>query len=166
MLGAKDLLDAMLFECDICLHLFGKLPEGGLDYRPSPAQRDTRDLLRYLSFCGHGFAAALIGGDWEPYTAAAKSSETLAPEDFPRAMAEQKEKLREVFATITDEDLSERRVDLPWQAAVPLGRALLLLAYRGLSGYRMQLFLYAKAAGNTSISTSNCWAGFDTPPQP
>jgi hypothetical protein len=34
----------------------------------------------------------------------------------------------------------------------------------GGMAYRMQLFLYAKAAGNHAIQTPNCWAGVDVKP--
>ena len=35
-----------------------------------------------------------------------------------------------------------------------------------LVAYRMQLFLQAKAAGNASIGTANCWGGMDRPAVP
>jgi len=37
------------------------------------------------------------------------------------------------------------------------------LAYGSLVAYRMQLFLQAKAAGNSSLATPNCWAGVGMP---
>jgi hypothetical protein len=40
-----------------------------------------------------------------------------------------------------------------------LGRALLDVPVRWMGGYRMQLFLYARAAGNEEIWTPDCWAG-------
>lgn len=164
MIGKHDLLETMLFECDICTHLFGKIPEGGFDYRPTPGQRSMRELLAYLSYCGIAFSRAMIENDWEPYKAAAEAAKDLAPEEFPAAMERQKADLRAAFAGITDADLDERRATVPWGRELPLGKALLDLPLRCLTGYRMQLFLYAKAAGATEISTANCWAGVDMPP--
>jgi hypothetical protein len=156
-----DLLDSMLHECDIAIHLHGKIPDGGLDYRPSEEQRSTLELLRYLSFCGLGFVDALESGNWDGYTAMSNESEGMAAEDFPAAMERQKEGLRERLGGITDDDLANREAQMPWGASFTLGRALLSLAYSSLAAYRMQLFLYAKAAGNPDLKTPNCWAGVD-----
>ncbi len=161
MLSKTDLLEATLQECDICIHLYDKIPEGGLEYRPSPEQRNMLELLRYISFCGVGFAQAMIDGAWESYSELAEKSEKLDPEDFPVAMEEQKRKLTEVFNNLSDEDFAAKEAMLPWGEKIKLCRALLDMSYRVLSGYRMQLFLYAKAAGNKEICTPNCWAGVD-----
>ena len=45
---------------------------------------------------------------------------------------------------------------------MPLWYALFTMSMRWLGGYRMQLFLYCKAAG-AEISTPNCWEGIDWP---
>ena len=50
---------------------------------------------------------------------------------------------------------------IPEERSRGLGRALMDMPFRCLSGYRMQLFLYAKAAGNHDLNTANCWAGVD-----
>ena len=161
MITKEELLEAMQRECDICIHLHGKIPEGGVDYRPSEKQRSTLELLRYLSFVGLGMSRSLAEGDWAPYTALGQAAEGVAAEDFPAAMAKQKEGLGAFFATLTDADLQERRATLPWGEEYPLGRALMEMPYACLVAYRMQLFLYAKAAGNDAITTPNCWAGVD-----
>ncbi|MBT3232724.1 MAG: hypothetical protein HN356_07905 [Calditrichaeota bacterium] len=161
MLSKTDLLEAILQECDICIHLYGKIPEGGLEYRPSSEQRNTLELLRYISFCGLGFASAMIDGSWEGYSEIAGKAEMLEPDNFPAAMEEQKKRLSEVFNNLSDEDFADKEATLPWGNTVKLCRALLDISYRVLSGYRMQLFLYVKAAGNHDIGTPNCWAGAD-----
>ncbi len=165
MLTRDDLLAAMLKECDICIHLHGKLPVGGLDYRPSPAQRSTRELLAYLPVCGIGMARALVDGHWEAYGTLMRESVAMDPIEFPVAMERQKEALRALFETLTDEELSTRRVTVPSGEEFSLAAAMLDLPYRSLCGYRMQLFLYAKAAGNHDLKTPNCWAGRDMVPE-
>lgn len=161
-MSARDhLRDSVLFECDIATHLHGKLPDGALDYRPTPDQRSTLELLRYLAFCGIGSARAMADGEWATYKAWSEKTSDMAAEDFPRAMAEQKEALRELFDGLTDEQLGTVESTLPWGEKVPLGRALAETTLKWLAAYRMQLFLYAKAAGNHDIGTANCWAGVD-----
>jgi hypothetical protein len=161
MLDKNDVLDAILTECDIALHLYGKLPEGSLEYRPTPEQRSTEELLRYLSFCAIGGARTMVEGDWDGYGEVAQRAERQAAEDFPSAMERQKEELRALFDGISDADFSEKSATTPLGEQVKLCRGLLDLPLKWMVGYRMQLFLYAKAAGNKDIGTANCWAGID-----
>jgi hypothetical protein len=166
MSAREDLLQAMLRECDLCVHLHGRIPPGGMEFRFTPGQRSTAELLRYLSFVGLAAAASASEGSWAPYDALAKEAEGLAPGDFPAAMERQKRGLRELFGRLTDRDLEERTFEQPWGERMPLGRAIWTLGAACLTAYRMQLFLQAKAAGNLSLSTSNCWGGRDRPPEP
>ena len=161
MLTKDDILDAIHKEMDICLHLYGKLPEGSLDYRPTPNQRSTLELLRYVSVCGIAGARAMTEGNWDGYQELEARSKDMAAEEFPAAMERQRQELDALFAGLTDDDLVNRTVTEPTGAEVKLARALFDLPLRWLCGYRMQLFLYAKAAGNADIWTPNCWAGID-----
>jgi len=166
MVTKDDVLETMLLECDICIHLFEKLPEGALDYRPTPEQRSTLELLRYLSFSGVTFVNAVTGDEWASYAKGAEAAKSMTADEFPDAMRQQKDDLREAFAAISDEDLADGRCTLPWGAEMSIARGLLMLPLRSMSAYRMQLFLYAKSAGNDEIWTPDCWAGvhMDKPP--
>ena len=161
MITKDELLAGMQRECDICIHLHSKIPDGGLDFRFTPDQRTTLELLRYLSFVGTGFTTAVIDATWDPYGEMVKASETLTSEEFPAAMERQKQALADLFAKVTDEDLQTKEFTQPWGHTQKQGHALQELAYASLVAYRMQLFLQAKAAGNTEIATPNCWAGVD-----
>jgi hypothetical protein len=160
-----DLLTLMLRECDLCLHLHGRIPAGSMEFRFTPSQRSTAELLRYLSFVGLGASRAALAGDWAPYQALAREAAALAPADFPAAMERQKHGLRGFFADLGPRDLEERTFTQPWGDVMPLGRAILALPYASLVAYRMQLFLHAKAAGNAALSTANCWGGRDAAPK-
>jgi hypothetical protein len=78
-------------------------------------------------------------------------------------MERQKREIVEFFEGFSDEELATREAVEPTGQRVPLERALLDVPLRWMVGYRMQLFLYAKAAGNAEIGTANCWAGMDWP---
>jgi hypothetical protein len=163
MLDKDDLLAVMLKECDICVHLFGKLAEGALAYRPTPAQRSTLELLRYLTYCGIGGARVAVEGSYDSFKRAAARAADMPGEEFPAAMERQKRELSDLFASLTDGELATREAVEPTGDRVKLARAMLDMPLRWLTGYRMQLFLYAKAAGNDRIGTANCWAGIDWP---
>ncbi len=161
MLGKDDLLALMLRECDICIHLHGKLPAGSEEFRFTPGQRSTAELLRYLSFVGLGASRSMVANSWDPYQELAKAAATQTVADFPAAMERQKQGLRALFAETPDADFTTKTFTLPWGQTLPLGQALIVLPYDALVAYRMQLFLHAKAAGNADIGTANCWAGVD-----
>lgn len=163
-MNKDDLLSLMQRECDVCIHLHGKIPAGSEGFRFTPKQRSTAELLRYLSFIGLGATRSMLSGNWEPYQALSKVAETETPADFPAAMERQKAGLAATFAEVSDADLVEKNFTLPWGETVSLGKAILALSYASLVAYRMQLFLHAKAAGNDSIGTANCWGGMDQPP--
>ena len=163
MISKDTLLAAMHRECDLCLHLAGKVPEGGLEFRFSPGQRSTLELLRYLSFVGLGASHALLDGNFDRYQELAAAAESLQVDGIAAALEAQKQGLTELFEGLSEEDLAERRVSLPWGAEASLGEALLELPYACLASYRLQLFLQAKAAGAEALSTYNAWGGRDAP---
>jgi hypothetical protein len=74
--------------------------------------------------------------------------------------------IRAALAPLTERDLAERRSMLPTGATTNLGAALVYVVMRVLGGYRMQLFLHAKASGSAALTTANCWYGIDAPAPP
>lgn len=158
-----DVLFELLRECDVCVFLAGQLPPGALDYRPTPKQRSTLELLRYLSLCGPAFLRAMLDGNWDAYAKLEEESQHVDLAGFPAAMERQKASIRAIFDEFTEQDLATRKVKSPTGEELTLGRALLDLPLRFLVGYRMQLFLYAKAAGNEKLGTAECWWGTPWP---
>jgi hypothetical protein len=161
MLDKNDVRDVMLKECDICIHLFSKLNAEALDYRPTPKQRSTLELLRYLTHCGTSGVRMLVEGNYESFKAADAASAKMAAEEFPAAMARQKRELIELFDRITPQQFDTQQVKEPTGETVVLGRGLLDCPLRWLTAYRMQLFLYTKITSNADLWTPNCWMGAD-----
>lgn len=166
MLGKDNTLELILKECDIVLHLYGKIPAGGMDYRPTPEQRSTLELLRYLSYCAIGGARAMAEGNWEAYHVYAKEGEALAAGDVPTAMERQKSELRKFFAGLTQEQVETQTATTPMGEEMSLEKALVTMPLHWMIGYRMQLFLYCKQAGNADIWTPDCWVGVDVEKAP
>ena len=161
----KDaLVTTMSLECDAARHLFTKIPAGeaSLAYRPSPGQRSTLELLRYLSFCGIGACRFAVDGAWDGYQEVARRAEAMPAAEFPSAMERQKREIAELLSRFNDQDLATRPSKNPPGQAMPLGQALLDMPVRWLGGYRMQLFLYAKALG-ADLWTPDCWYGVSMP---
>ena len=162
MLNKDDLLASILAECDICVHLATKIPDGGLDYRPSDTQRTTLELLRYTAFCAIGATVAMRDGHWEGYQEWAERCAELTAADYPDAMERQKAALTEAFAALTEAQLVGP-ASHPMGHEITLETALIELPLKWMAAYKMQLFLYAKAAGNDEIRTPDVWAGVTLP---
>src|SRR5687768_2121294 len=67
MVLTKDELNGALNnEVRILLHLAGKVEPRMLDYRPTPKQRSTLELLRYLTYMGPQLIRAIKAGGFDP----------------------------------------------------------------------------------------------------
>lgn len=161
MLTQDDILDTLLREIEITRHLATKVPAGGYDYRPTEGQRTTLEVLRYLCFCGIGGARAMADGNWDGYKQWQSECAELSAEDVPAALDREAQALRDFFAELTPAAFDEQVAKTPLGEELPLGRALLEISVKWMTAYRMQLFLYLKAAGNEEIWTPDCWAGID-----
>jgi hypothetical protein len=132
-----------------------------MDYRPTPDQRSTLELLRYLSYCAIGGARAMADGSWDAYREYAQAGAEMGADEFPAAMERQREELRTFFGGLTQEQVETQMATTPVGEEMPLEKALVLLPLHWMVAYRMQLFLYCKQAGNEEIWTPNCWVGSD-----
>jgi hypothetical protein len=161
MITKEHLAASMLRECDIAKHLFTKVPEGGFDYRPSPDQRSTLELLRYLAICGIGGIRAMEANDLAVLNEYKDQVADMEAAAFPETMDHQKVQIREYFAGVDDRTLETIEAKLPGAGAMPLDVAIMNGPLKWLTAYRMQLFLYAKASGAPGLGTANAWAGID-----
>ena len=143
-------------ESQIAINLFAKMPAGGLDYRPSHGQRNTTELLRYLSFGPYNGLLKVIGGDWKLGKSTAEATAGMPASDFPMKMAWQAEAAAQALRSVSTATLLNEDITFPWGETCKRGEGL-DYPYRWLVGYRMQLFLYLKAAGATQLNTGDCW---------
>ncbi len=161
MYTREDYLKSVQKEIRIIKHLATKIPAGMGDYRPSPAQRSTVDLLQYLSASGSGTIKVLLtedmksSGDYNDF----KASVTV--ENFAEKMDAQERDIMEMLAKFSDEDFKK---DFDFYGMNTKSGHLLEIVLKGFAAYRMQLFLYVKACG-AYVSTMDVWAGMDTPPK-
>jgi hypothetical protein len=167
MITKELFAQSMARDCDIAVHLFSKLPADSYDYRPSPGQRSTVELLRYLAICGIGGITAMMGGDFKLFAPLSERVKDMTVEEFPAAMAQQKQEILDFFESVSEETLLTQLAPVPGGQQLPLGAALLVGPAKWLAAYKMQLFLYAKACGASELKTANLWRGSDpAPPKP
>lgn len=162
MLNKEDLIEAMALECRIVKHLYGKLPredwEATMAYRPSEGQRSTLELLRYIAMCGIASTSTAIEGSWDAYRRCRDAVAEMTGDRFPAEIDSQLERIRDVLAPLSDQDLLERKAKNPAGVELSLAQALYDMPIRWLIAYRMQLFLYAKALG-ADVATPDNWYG-------
>jgi hypothetical protein len=164
MLSKQHLADAMTHECDVAIHLYGKLTPEALDYRPSPGQRSTLELMRYLAMCGIAGVTCMAANNWKLFGEFVARTKEMPAEGFPAAMEQQKRELQEFFAKTDDKTLMTQSAPMPAGGTLPLGAAIVSGPFKWLSAYRLQLFVNAKASGARDLVTSNAWRGVDPKP--
>lgn len=163
MITKEQYVEELRNEMRIMKHLATKVPAGTWDWRPSPVQRSTIELLRYLTCSASVPVSSAVKGNWDDAGPLEKAAESVTPETFAAAMDAQMALVESLLAPLTPVDMLERDATLPWGKQIKLGVALISMGLKPLVAYRMQLFLYAKQSGNHEIGPANCWIGVDAP---
>jgi hypothetical protein len=164
VLTKPELIASLQNEVRILLHLAGKVDRSKLDYRPTPKQRSTIELLRYLSMMGPALVQAARAGafDGAAWTAAEQTASARTFEEALAAIAAQRDAYAALLADVSDDDL-RAEID-PFDAGKSSrGSFLVNQVLCGCAAYRTQLFLYVKACGREELNTWNLWMGIDEP---
>jgi hypothetical protein len=159
----SELISSLQHEVRILLHLASKIDRAKLDYRPTPAQRSTLQLLQYLSIMGPGLIGVANAGKFDPaaWGALEKRAETQSFEQTLDAIAAHKDTYARLIGALSDADL--RAEIAAFGQPTSRGAFIVNLVLCGCAAYRTQLFVYLKACGRTELSTMNLWAGTDAP---
>ena len=166
VLTKEELIASLQNEVRILLHLAGKIDRNTLDYRPTPKQRSTIELLRYLAVMGpmliRGIKAGAFDGPvWE---AAVAEANAMNFDQILGAIQKQSGVYAELLSTFSDADF-RGEIDLFGRGKATRGSVIVNLVLAGCAAYRTQLFLYLKACGRDELNTMNLWAGVDAPMQ-
>jgi hypothetical protein len=165
VLTKEELIASLQHEVRILAHLAGKVDRSKLDYRPTPAQRSTLELLQYMTIMGPTqvavikagvFNKASMGAAWSPAEAASKAM------DFDQAVAaiqKQGDEYARLLSGWTEADF-RTEVDMFGNKSTR-GSLLVNLVLGGHAAYRTQLFCYLKSCGRDELNTVNLWVGVD-----
>ncbi len=165
VLTKEELVSALQGEVRILNHLLSKAGPEHLAYRPSEKQRSTLELLQYLSVMpGIHLRAILtdrfdIEGWKNAWRSGLSEAGTKDFEGLKSTIALQEADLAELLGPCTDEDL---RAEINMFGKSSRATAIIRLVVNHYVAYRMQLFLYLKAAGLDELNTLNLWRGSDT----
>ena len=166
VLTKEELIASLQNEVRILLHLAGKVDPAKLDYRPTPKQRSTLELLQYMAIMGPTQVAVIKAGDfsrpalgaaWSPAETAAK---TMSFDQAVAAIQKQSDDYARVLGAWT-EAYFRGEVDM-FGTKTTCGSMLVNHVLCGFAAYRTQLFCYLKSCGRHELSTVNLWAGVDS----
>jgi hypothetical protein len=163
VLTKSELIASLQHEVHILLHLAGKIDPVKLDYRPTPKQRSTFELLKYLSFMGPVMIEAAKRGAFDPalWVPAAQAAEMRDFNQTLAAIAAQRDTYASLLGAMSDADF---RVEIEmFGRKSTRGAFLVNTVLCGYAAYRTQLFVYLKACGREELNTMNLWAGMDQP---
>jgi hypothetical protein len=161
VLVKSELIAQLQKEVDILLHLAGKIDRSKLDYRPTPNQRSTIELLRYLSIMGPQLVrGAKSQFDVEAWQAANKVANGRDFDQTMAVIAGQKDVYANELGSWTDADFRSEMTAFDG-SKISRGLFLVNLVLCGHAAYRTQLFCYLKACGREELGTTNLWMGVD-----
>jgi hypothetical protein len=167
VLTKEELIGSLQNEVRILVHLAGKVDKSKLDYRPTPHQRSTLELVQYMAIMGPTqvavieagtFNRAALSAAWGPAEAAAK---TMNFDQAVSAIKHQSEEYTRLLSGWTEADFRSE-IDI-FGTKSTRGSLLVNLVLSGYAAYRTQLFCYLKSCGREELNTMNLWAGADGP---
>jgi hypothetical protein len=165
MVLTKDELVGMLQnEVRILLHLCSKIDRNKLDYRPTPKQRSTMELLKYLVVMGPMLVRSIKAGafDGPAFGAANAEAASMNFDQVLAAIEKQKSTYAELLGGFSDADF-RGEIDLFGAGKSSRGVVIVNLVLGGHAAYRTQLFCYLKSNGREELNTMNLWGGVDAP---
>jgi hypothetical protein len=163
VLTKSELIASMQHEVHVLPHLAGKIDRTMLDYRPTPKQRSTLELLKYLSYMGPVMVEAANAGGFDraAWGAAMQAAETRDFDETLAAIAAQRDTYASRLGAMSDADF---RVEIEmFGRRTTRGAFLVNTVLCGYAAYRTQLFVYLKACGREELNTMNLWGGVDAP---
>jgi hypothetical protein len=163
VLTKPELIASLQNEVRILLHLASKVDRAKLDYRPTPKQRSTLELLQYLTIMGPELIKATQAGAFDPsaWTTAEKAAATRDFDQTLAALGAQPQEYATLLGGMSDADFRSE-VEMFGQKSTR-GAFIVNMVLSGCAAYRTQLFVYLKACGREELSTWNLWVGMDEP---
>lgn len=163
VLTKSELISALKKEVHILTHLAGKLDTVSQNYRPTPKQRSSLELLKYMAVMGPALIRFAKSGAFDPaaWTAADQAVQPLTLEQTIAALSAQAATYESLVGGLSEQELREE-IEM-FGTRQSRGAFIVSSVLGACAAYRTQLFLYLKACGREELNTMNLWAGVDAP---
>jgi hypothetical protein len=164
VLTQNELVGALQHEVNVLQHLCTKVEPSMLDYRPTPKQRSTMELLQYLSVMGPVLVKSALAGGFQQdeWVARAQASAAMNFDQLKAALATHADEYKKLLANVPD-DAFRKDIEM-FGNKQTVGSFIVSLVLGGAAAYRTQLFCYLKACGRDELGTANLWRGVDPAP--
>lgn len=163
MTHKEQLYEAIKAEFKILNHLYNKIPEGKMEFKPGDEMRTIHQLLKYLTWSGAASLKGFIEGDenspnFEIYSELSEANKDFKPENFIEYLDRELELIKTLFEKFDDKGLLEKKIMTPFGKKVSLGEGIINTTVKHMNAYKMQLYLYLKILG-VKLDTGDCWIG-------
>ena len=165
MFTKSEFIAALARESTIAKHLASKLQTEHLGFRFTPAQRSTAELLQYYATFMSGTVAYFVSGNFDAWDGYEASNVGVTPATFGAALDRQIAEVTRLLEPVSDAEFATRGSKDFAGEPMPLVTLLTERTLAFATGYKMQLFLQAKAAGLSTLATPNLWFGVDPKPK-
>lgn len=164
VLTKDELIGALTHEVNVLRHLITKIDADAVDYRPTPKQRSSIEVVRYLVLQGPVLTSAIKAGKFDGAAWGAAQAEADAKDlaGLDAMLATHPAWFAEQIGGMTDEEL--RAPIQLFGGPMSRGAHLVTLVLANYAAYRTQLFCYLKLCGREELNTANLWQGCDPKP--
>jgi len=155
----NQLLENLKREIILLKQLAVLIEEKDLSYRPSEKVRSTYELMQYLSGVGSWMMRRFVKNDITPELREKEMAfrNTLTMQNFQVRLDEQWKEIQGYMEEISEQDLLNKEIELPWKEKMILGTAIINAPIKWLAAYRMELFMYLKMNGRSDLATKDAW---------
>jgi hypothetical protein len=162
VLTKSEMMALLQKEVRLLQHLITKIDPVALGYRPTPKQRSTIELLRYLTNMGPALVRYAKGQplDASAMSAAIETANARSFDETVKALAAHSDLYVELLADMSDDDFRAETAEFDGMP-VTRGEFMVFHVLGQCAAYRTQLFLYLKACGREELNTMNLWVGVD-----
>jgi hypothetical protein len=163
MITKQEYIDSLAFELHVIRHLGEKIKPENLEFRPTPKQRSTQELMHFMAYIFGSAADNIKGGTSTAAEAWKATLPEVTLENFSELVQAQENHIKTVIGNMTEEELNETVTIYGRERT----RASHLLngPLKWAAAYKLQLFMYLKMTGQAHLGTMNLWAGMDPMPK-
>lgn len=159
MITKQQYIDSITFELAVVRHLAEKIDAAHLEFRPTPKQRSTHELLSYMSTIFGAAVDVIKTGDQGAYRAWSEKTPAVTLGNFASLIEIEEKHIRDVVGGMSDSELEEKITIYGTERT--RAEHLLNGPLKWAAAYKMQLFMYLKMTGAEHLNTMNLWAGMD-----
>jgi hypothetical protein len=165
VLTQDELVGALQHEVNVLQHLCTKIDPSMLDYRPTPGQRSTLELLQYLNVMGPVLVKSGLAGGFQQdeWVARSKATAEMTFDQLVASLAAHADEYKKLLGSLPDEAF-RKDIQMFGGPKTSVGSMIVSLVLGGAAAYRTQLFCYLKACGRSELGTANLWRGVDPAP--